>query len=122
MKLTVSKPPSTNHIYGITSRGGYAKMYLTAEGKAWFEESILLVKTQAKKQKMIKNELEVNIDFYTAYYGRQDVDGIIKPAQDLLQKAGIIENDVLIYRITSEKFKCKKGEERLEINLMGYVE
>lgn len=43
MKLTLPKPPTTNHIYGITARGGFAQMYLTKEGKDWYKESELMI-------------------------------------------------------------------------------
>lgn len=55
---------------------------------------------------------------YTAY--RQDVDNIAKPILDSLQKNEIIENDSLVYKLDIEKFKCKKDEERVEVEIQGY--
>lgn len=118
LKAVLPKPPSINHIYGFTSKGGFARSYITKEGKDWFEEAGLLLKAQIKRKKLITSDLEVTIDLYTAR--RQDVDNIIKPILDLLQKTGLIENDSQIYRLTVEKYKTKVADQRVEISLWGY--
>jgi crossover junction endodeoxyribonuclease RusA len=118
MTFTLPKPPSINHIYGYTSKGGYARSYVTKEGKVWFEEAGYAIKSQTRKRKPITSDLEISIYLYTAR--KQDVDNILKPILDLLQKQGVIENDAQIYRLLVEKFKCKVAEQRVEIELMGY--
>lgn len=118
LKAVLPKPPSINHIYGFTSRGGFARSYITKEGKNWFDEAALKLKAQIKKKKPIESDLEITIDLYTAR--RQDVDNIVKPILDLLQKNNVVVNDSQIYRLTVEKYKCKVIEERVEISLWGY--
>jgi Holliday junction resolvase RusA-like endonuclease len=119
MKITLPKPPSINHIYGYTSRGGFARSYITREGKVWFEIAGELLKKKYKKKTPIKTEVEIWIVLYTNYY-RQDVDNIAKPILDALQKNGVLENDALVYKIDIEKYKCKKEEQRVEIEIQGY--
>ena len=118
MKFTLPKPPSINHIYGFTSKGGFARSYITKEGKEWFENSIIEIQKQTKKKKPISTEMEVSIELHTAR--RQDIDNIFKPCLDLLMKAEVIEDDSLIYRITGEKFKAKVTEEHVVIEILGY--
>ena len=113
-KLVLPKPPSINHIYGYTSRGGFARSYITKEGKEWFEKAGKELKKQWNKRVPIKTEVEVYIELYTAYY-RQDVDNILKPILDLLEKETIIENDSQVTMLNVQKYKCKKTEQKVEV-------
>lgn len=119
MKFTCPKPPSINHIYGYTCKGGFARSYITKEGKDWFEEAGYLLKSQVKTKNPIETPCEIWIVLYTARMS-QDVDNILKPILDLLQKQGIIKNDNLIYKLDIEKYKVKVGEERIDVELLGY--
>jgi Holliday junction resolvase RusA-like endonuclease len=118
MKIILLKPPSINHIYGYTSRGGFARSYITKEGQIWFAKAIEDITRQNRRKIPIESELEVSIDLYTAR--RQDVDNIIKPILDALAKAGVMKNDAQIYRVSVEKFKCPVAEQRAEILVEGY--
>lgn len=118
MKVTLPKPPSINHIYGYTSRGGFARSYITKKGKEWFDTVAPILTKAYKRKSPIDTEVEVWIVLHTAY--RQDVDNIAKPILDSLQKNGILENDALVYKLDIEKFKCKRGEEKVDIEIQGY--
>jgi Holliday junction resolvase RusA-like endonuclease len=131
MKVTLPKPPSINHIYAYTCQKGFARSYITAEGRLWFQEAALLLKSQWRNRKTIEAPCEIWINLYTCRV--QDVDNILKPMLDLLQKClictsskacehnkRVIKNDSLIYKLDIEKHKVAKGEERIEFQLMGY--
>lgn len=117
MKATLPKPPSINHIYGYSARGGYARSYITKEGKDWFENAGKLLKKQWKKRKMMEEQCEVWVELHTSR--RQDVDNIAKPLLDLLVKTGYLKDDSLIYKLDIEKFKVKRDEEKVIIDLFG---
>ena len=119
MKLILPKPPSINHIYGLTSIGGHAHSYITSEGKAWFEECIFKTRMWANRNKIKlyeKTKLKVDIELYTNVLG-QDLDNINKPTLDLLQKALVIDNDKYIFELHSTKIICPKDEQRIELAL-----
>lgn len=118
MKLTLPKPPSINHIYGFTSRGGFARSYITKIGKTWFEEAGYRLKEQLPQTEPITTNLTISIELHTAR--RQDVDNILKPILDLLQKQGLIENDSQVYKLTVEKFRCKIPDEKVILELTPY--
>lgn len=118
MKITLPKPPSINHIYGFTSRGGFARSYITKVGKTWFDEAGYRLKEQVLPGDSITQNLTLSVELYTAR--RQDVDNILKPLLDLLQKQAVIENDSQIYKLTVEKFRCKIPEEKVIIELTTY--
>jgi Holliday junction resolvase RusA-like endonuclease len=117
MKATLPKPPSINHIYGYTCQKGFARSYITKEGREWFEEAGYKLKAQIRKKKPIEVPCEIWINLYTCR--TQDVDNVLKPILDLLQKQGIVKNDSLFYKLDIEKHKVKKDEERIEIEIMG---
>jgi Holliday junction resolvase RusA-like endonuclease len=118
MKFTLSKPPSINHVYAYTAQGGHARSYITKEGKAWFEEASYKLKSQIHIRTSISTPCEIWINLFTAY--RQDVDNVLKPILDLLQKNGIVENDDQFFKLDIEKHKCKKEEQRVEVEILGY--
>lgn len=119
MKFTLPKPPTINHIYGFTSRGAYARSYITKVGQIWFNAVAEIYKKEYRRKSPIDVEVEVFITLHTAYY-RQDVDNIAKPILDSLQKNGILVNDSLVYKLDIEKYKCSKEEQRVEVEIMGY--
>ncbi len=58
----------------------------------------------------------VQIDYKFFFAGRMlDTDNGIKPIQDILVKAGIIQNDSMVMRITAEKFRAKENKIVIEI-------
>ena len=66
------------------------------------------------KVKPVKGEVEIHYKFH--FKGRMmDVDNPIKPLQDVLVKAGIIEDDRKIMKITAEKFKAREDSIEIEI-------
>lgn len=118
MKFTLTKPPTTNHIYGITARGGFAQMYITKEGKDWFLETQQEIRKQRTRVSPITSECEIWITVYTST--RRDADGSVKPILDALQKNEVIENDYLFFGVHALREKCKKGEDRVELEILGY--
>ncbi len=119
--VVLPKPPSTNHIYGYTSRGGFARSYITKKGQEWFAEATYLIRSQTSKYPSFKetDKLEVYIKLYTAY--GNDVDNINKPILDALAKhANLIPNDVQVHKLTTEKFHCKKDEQKVEVAISIY--
>lgn len=118
MKIKLPKPPSINHIYGYTCQRGFARSYITQEGRLWFEEAGYLLKGQLTSKKTIVEPCEVHIDLYTCRI--QDIDNILKPILDLLQKNEVVKNDNLFYKMIVEKFKVSKEEERIELEIVGH--
>lgn len=118
MKFILPKPPSINQIYKYTSRGGFARSYISKEGTAWFQESSLIV-DKGREGPTINDLIEVKIKLFTARH--QDVDNINKPILDLLQKHTlIIKDDAQVFKLTTEKFKCKVKNEHVEVEIFPY--
>jgi crossover junction endodeoxyribonuclease RusA len=96
--ITLPIPPSVNHLYG--RRGHFT--YITAIGKAWFEEAGWIVKSKWKKE-MMTGDVAVYIKLYTAR--RYDYDNCLKATNDLLTKMRVIEDDSQIIFAQIEKVK-----------------
>lgn len=118
MKLVFSLPPTTNHIYGITAMGGHARMYVTKDGKDWFEKAGYEILKQHRKRTPIETKCEIWIQIHVS--SDRDVDGSAKPILDVLQKSGVVKNDKLFYKMDIERFKCARGEEKVEVEILGY--
>lgn len=118
MKFTLPKPPSINHIYGYTSRGGFARSFITKKGKNWFEIAGKKLEEQKVIKETIKTKVSVSINLYTAY--RQDADNIVKPIMDLLQKQLVIQNDSQVYHFQVEKHKTTRADEHVDIEIVDF--
>ena len=115
MIITLPKPPSVNHLYKYTCRGGYARSYVSKEGLAWIEEAGWKLKSQWKKP-MITGDLSLYIKLY--YCGRYDIDNGNKALFDLFTKMGVIEDDSQIVFLQIEKIKVKhRTDEKIEIEI-----
>lgn len=110
MIFILPKPPSINHIYGRSGN----RTYITKEGKNWFEDAGELVK-KSWNGSQFTQPCQVRVVLYTCR--RQDLDNILKPLLDLLQKTGVIENDNLIDNLAACKIKVAKTEEHIEIEV-----
>ncbi len=138
MKLTLNKPPSINHIYGYTSQGGFARSYITKEGKEWFAHAAIEIKKQSKLKKQISNPLEVFVTIHT--HRDQDVDNLAKPILDALgglclhcmekftsrkpckcgDRFSVLVNDKQVYKLDLEKTVDKSVPEDVVVELFGY--
>jgi len=112
-------PPSVNALYAISCTGHFPRIYKTKEGKDWIEEAGYKLKSQWRGQKMIELPCKLIVRAYTSRMNR-DCDNFMKATQDILQDMGVIKNDSLIYKLDVEKFKCKKEEERIELDIVDY--
>lgn len=138
MKLTLPKPPSVNQIYGLSNRGAFARSYITKAGVDWFATAGELLKKQIRNRKPIETEVEIWIDLFTSR--DQDIDNILKPTLDLLagwclkchtkfssrkdctckQNFSVIANDRQVIKLDVEKFKVKKDEEHITVEILGF--
>lgn len=87
------------------------RRYKTPRYTKYAEEVGLLLLTKHKPT-IESAHISIHYKFYISNM-RGDVDNFIKAFQDILFKwLGI--DDSRIHRLTAEKIKCKKGEEKIE--------
>ena len=73
-----------------------------------------------KTRQPIRTSLEIRIEFTTKDHRKWDIDNRIKPLQDCLERAGVIEND---RQIESLHVKRKYGDRNAtHITLLEYTE
>lgn len=113
MVIKLPKPPSVNHLYKITTRGGFVHQYIGAEGKQWFMDAGKILHDKLKLQKPI--DYKVCLDIWLSTAKGQDVDNVGKATGDLLQKCllcmknkcphhyRVLENDRLVYDLHIRK-------------------
>lgn len=111
-----SLPPTVNNLYGRLRNTVYKK----PEVRKWQNETISYMRTVWKNKPIIRKALELRIEFITKDHRKWDIDNRIKPLQDCLERAGIIEND---RQIESLHVNRKYGEENAtHITLLEYTE
>lgn len=105
-------PPSNiNHMYGRAKNGGVFK---NPEITDWGFEARNLIRKQANLQK--KDKYCVNLEFYYDNKRKNDIDSKLKIVLDMLQDAGVYENDSLVTDLIVAK-RFDKENSRLEISV-----
>ena len=89
-------PPTVNNLYGRLRNTVYKK----PEVRKWQNETISYMRTVWKNKPIIRKALELRIEFITKDHRKWDIDNRIKPLQDCLERAGVIENDRQIERLS----------------------
>ena len=107
-----SLPPTVNNLYGRMRKKPFVRK--------WQNETIEYLVGEWKNKPALTKELELRIEFTSKDHRKWDIDNRIKPLQDCLERAGIIQND---RQIESLQVKRKYGEqESTHIILMEYAD
>lgn len=68
------------------------------------------------KREQVKGDVEVHYKFYLKAYGKTDVSNLIKCLEDIIVKAGWIEDDRKVIKLTAEKVRSKTDSIEIEIS------
>lgn len=96
ISLDLPYPPSTNHLFHNAAKGRSR----TPRYNAWINEALWMVKQQRPAK--IVGVFTLLIVATRPDLRRRDASNLIKPVEDLLVKAGVIEDDHLAQRVASE--------------------
>ena len=91
-----SLPPTINNYYGRTSRTVYKK----DKAREWQAQVIEQLCNKWENKPALTSRLELQIRFVAGNNRKWDIDNRIKPLQDCLERAGVIENDRQIERLS----------------------
>jgi len=114
LKLSQVPVPKTNRY--IRRRGG--RVFKSPRVKNWEVRALWELREQYRGEP-IDYEVSVDITLILPNRRRRDIDNMLKSLWDILEKAGIIENDNLIYEVRTVK-KIRKGEQGVEIKIKRY--
>lgn len=116
ISFTLPWPPSINKLYGNRTPkkgiGGYGFRYMTKEGKKYVRDALILIYSQVKKPH-INGKVSVKRVLCIPDRRKRDTGNLLKMLDDVLVKAGLIEDDDLIWHCESDKIEPEKP---------GYVE
>jgi len=110
IELTLPYPPSVNNYkrVGRLTKTKNGKLYQprvnTNETNMFYFQVAMRVRDEGLK--IYRDEtisLEVHMDVYPPDHRARDVDNIIKPCLDSLQRAGVIANDFQIARLVVQR-------------------
>ena len=95
LKLILPFPPSVNRLWRISQNNG---MYRSEKYTQWRKHALWAILGQAKKQK-IPGEYVLEIHAVKPDKRRRDLGNLEKSISDILQAAGVIEDDSLCQEI-----------------------
>lgn len=105
LKITLEIKPLT------VNKAWQGRRFKTDDYKDYEYEMLWLLKGLEKTTGFV----QVNYKFYLKYFSTSDVGNFEKPLTDILVKAGLIDDDKFITKITMEKFKSPIDKIEIEI-------
>ncbi len=114
LRLSQIPVPKTNRY--IRRRGG--KVFKPPRVKNWEVRALWEIKQQYRG-KPIEDKVSVDITLTLPNRRKRDIDNMLKSLWDVLEKAGVIKNDNLIYEVRTVK-RIVKGEQGVEIKIKKF--
>ena len=101
VSIKLPMPPSVNSIWrrGRNKKTGKSVTYLDAKYKKWKDDAMILLAAQHPAS--IVGHFTAVISLDQSKRGRSDADNRNKAVLDLLEKAGVVENDKLCDSVTA---------------------
>ncbi|RUM30094.1 MAG: RusA family crossover junction endodeoxyribonuclease [Aquifex sp.] len=116
IELVLSKLPVPKSNRYIRRKGG--RVFKHPRVKLWEIRAIWELKEQYK-DKPIDYEISVDITLILPNRRKRDIDNMLKSLWDVMEKAGVIKNDNLIYEVHTIK-KIEKGKEGVIIKIKRF--
>lgn len=99
--------------------GKRKRVIYSANFRKWNQDAILYMREVWKGKDTLDEQIEVTYRFYfKEKQSEADVSNLCEAPGDALKEAGIIKDDILIYRLIAEKYFY--ANPRLEIELRKY--
>jgi Holliday junction resolvase RusA-like endonuclease len=112
-------PPTSNHGYSLTVRGGHACMYKAAAAVAWQDASLILIATQRKGQIWADVDIGMEIAYFCKNKNR-DIDGGVKLTLDTVAQAlGFNDRRVVWLDVRKWTHKGQVEETRVRVTQRG---
>lgn len=112
--ILLGEPKSTSHIYKITSRGRFASMYMSKEGKT-IKDSYIKQSTLQWANKPILGNIRVYIELYFGTKRKSDIDNFGKLLLDSLTGICWIDDSQIVDMRVIKMYDKNKG--RIEITI-----
>ena len=115
MNLSIPYPPSTNGFYAVV-RG---RKITSKAGRAWIADAVATIQDQTDSMPMPVFPKRLAVKVTATIYRPQrsgDLSNRIKPVEDVLQKAGVLENDSQIDELHWYK-RDDKARPRVEVEI-----
>ncbi len=116
LKLSQVPVPKTNRY--IRRKGG--KVFKPPRVKNWEVRALWELRQQYGGDP-IEHRVSIDITLVLPNHRKRDIDNMLKSLWDVLEKAGILRNDNLIYEVRTVK-KIIKGEQGVEIRIKRFEE
>lgn len=114
--ISLPLPPSTNNLYRNVPGKGRVK---TKKYTGWIRECLWELK--AGNFPKFKGHYEINICVLRKDRRKRDLSNFLKPVEDLLVRAGIVEDDSLCMKIEMEYYQhiVPKGSASVSLGVIG---
>jgi crossover junction endodeoxyribonuclease RusA len=116
IKLSRVPVPKTNRY--VRKRNG--AVFIPPRVKNWEVRALWEIRNQWNGEP-IDRKISVDITLILPNHRKRDIDNMLKSLWDLLEKAGVLKNDNLIYEVRTVK-KVERGKEGVLIRITDFHE
>ncbi|MDQ7038490.1 MAG: RusA family crossover junction endodeoxyribonuclease [Aquificota bacterium] len=114
LRLSQIPVPKTNRY--IRRKGG--KVFKPPRVKNWEVRALWEIRQQYRGDP-IEDKVSIDITLTLPNRRKRDIDNMLKSLWDVLEKAGVIKNDNLIYEVRTVK-RVVRGKEGVEIKIREF--
>jgi crossover junction endodeoxyribonuclease RusA len=111
------EPKSTSHIYKITSRGRFASMYMSKEGKL-IKDSYIKQGTLQWANKPLIGDIRIYIELYFGTKRKVDIDNFGKLLLDSLTGIVWIDDSQIVDMRIIKKYDKNKGRIEIDVDVI----
>jgi Holliday junction resolvase RusA-like endonuclease len=94
--LLIPFPPATNNLFINLRKGGRAR---SERYNDWIAEALAMLGRQELPKEPYRGPVSLEIAVGRPDNRKRDIDGVLKPALDLLERAQVYENDSQVHRL-----------------------
>lgn len=119
LKFGLPWPPPANNLFRSGIVKGKVMRFQSRDYREWLQRAKVQLAAQGVPRRLINVRVVVEIVAFPKLGNQRDVDSFAKSVLDLLQSAGVLENDRVVKRLVQEIREPERREPFVEVEVVA---